>query len=92
MNSAQPPASHFVDGAYIEDAAGAPFECIYPATGEVIARLHAATPAIIERALVSTNRAQKEWAALAPVARGRVLRRAGDKADHRRCQVGQASA
>ena len=78
MNSAQPPASHFVDGAYIEDDAGAPFECIYPATGEVIARLHAATPAIIERALVSANRAQKEWAALAPVARGRVLRRAAD--------------
>ena len=36
---AQPKASHFIDGAYVEDAAGAPFDSIYPATGEVIAAL-----------------------------------------------------
>jgi betaine-aldehyde dehydrogenase len=78
MNSSQPPASHFVDGAYLEDTAGAPFDCIYPATGETIARLHAATPAIIDRALVSAKQAQQTWAALPPVARGRVLRRAAD--------------
>ena len=78
MNSAQPPASHFVDGAYLEDTAGTPFESIYPATGEAIARLHAATPAVIERALASAKQAQRTWAALPPVARGRVLRRAAD--------------
>jgi betaine-aldehyde dehydrogenase len=78
MLNAQPTASHFVDGNYIEDAAGTPIECIYPATGEVIARLHAATPAIIERALASAVRAQKEWAGWRPVLRGRVLRRAAD--------------
>ena len=37
---AQRVASHFIDGAYVEDTAGAPFECIYAATGETIARLH----------------------------------------------------
>jgi betaine-aldehyde dehydrogenase len=78
MSPAQPPASHFVDGTYVEDTAGARFDCIYPATGEVIALLHAATPAIIDRALASAKQAQQAWAALAPVARGRVLRRAAD--------------
>ena len=47
MMRAQPKASHFIDGDYVEDTAGTVFESIYPATGEVIARLHAATPAIV---------------------------------------------
>jgi betaine-aldehyde dehydrogenase len=75
---AQPKASHFVDGAYLEDSAGAPIEVIYPATGEVIATLHEATPAVIEAALASAARAQGEWAALRPVERARILRRAAD--------------
>mgnify|MGYP001802733086 CR=1 FL=1 len=49
----QPAASHFINGTYVEDRAGAPFDVIYPATGAVIAQLHAATPAIIEQALSS---------------------------------------
>jgi betaine-aldehyde dehydrogenase len=75
---AQPPASHFIDGEYIEDPAGAAFDCVYPATGEVIARLHAATPAIIERAVASAKKAQVEWAKMSPTARGRILKRAAD--------------
>lgn len=75
---AQPKASHFIDGAFIEDKAGEVFDCIYPATGEVIARLHAATPELIEKAVVSAARAQADWAVLKPVERGRVLRRAAD--------------
>lgn len=58
----QPTASHFIDGQYVEDSAGTPIEVIYPATGEVIARLHEATPAIVEQALTSAARAQGEWA------------------------------
>lgn len=75
---AQPPASHFIDGEYVEDINGAAFESIYPATGEVIARLHAATPAIVEKAIASAKRAQGEWAAMSPTARGRILKRAAD--------------
>ncbi len=75
---AQPVASHFVDGAYIEDTSGAVIEVIYPATGEVIAVVHEATPKIIEAALASAARAQKDWATLRPVERGRILRRAAD--------------
>ncbi|WP_426236754.1 betaine-aldehyde dehydrogenase [Pararhizobium sp. DWP1-1-3] len=75
---AQPPASHFIDGEYVEDINGAAFDSIYPATGEVIARLHAATPAIVDKAIASAKRAQGEWAAMSPTARGRILKRAAD--------------
>ena len=78
MRDVQPAGSHFIDGRYIDDPAGRLIEGIYPATGEVVARLHSATPAIIEQALASATRAQKKWAALRPVVRGRVLRRAAD--------------
>lgn len=75
---AQPKASHFVDGHYVEDSAGAVFDVIYPATGDVIARLHEATPAVIEAALASAARAQGAWAVMRPVERARILRRAAD--------------
>lgn len=75
---AQPNASHFIDGDYVEDSEGDSFDCIYPATGEVIARLHSATPAIIERAVAAASRAQADWAKWRPVARGRVLRKAAE--------------
>lgn len=74
----QPTASHFVDGAYREDSSGEAIPVIYPATGEEIARVHAATDAVVEDALASAARAQKDWASLRGVERGRVLRRAAD--------------
>ena len=73
---AQPQASHFVNGAWLEDPAGAEIEVVHPATGEVIARLHEATPAVIEAALASAAAAQKDWAARRPVERARILSRA----------------
>jgi betaine-aldehyde dehydrogenase len=73
---AQPTASHFIDGAYVEDTNGAEITCIYPATAKPIATLHAATPAIIEQALASAERGQKIWAAMTGTERGRILRRA----------------
>ena len=75
---AQPKASHFINGDYVEDAAGKAFESVYAATGEVIATLHSATPAIIDKAMASAVRAQQEWASWLPVERARVLRRAAD--------------
>ena len=78
MTDIQPQASHFIDGAYVEDTAGDPIDVIYPATGEVIATVHAATPAIVERALAAAARAQAEWAAMTGTERGRILRRAAD--------------
>ncbi|WP_282025505.1 betaine-aldehyde dehydrogenase [Limimaricola cinnabarinus] len=74
----QPEASHFIDGAYVEDDSGAALPVIYPATGETIADLHAATPALIDRALAAAKRAQPAWAAMTGTERGRILRRAAD--------------
>jgi betaine-aldehyde dehydrogenase len=75
---AQPTASHYVNGRYVEDDHGQPIDVIYPATGETIAHLHAATPNIVELAIEAARAAQADWARLKPVERGRVLRRASD--------------
>ncbi|GAA6207985.1 betaine-aldehyde dehydrogenase [Cognatishimia sp. WU-CL00825] len=74
----QPKASHFIDGAYVDDVAGTPIAVVYPATGEQIATVHAATPAIVDQAIVAAKRAQKQWAAMSGTERGRILRRAAD--------------
>ena len=74
----QPTASHFINGAYVEDTAGAEIPVIYPATGEQIAVVHEATPAIVEQAITSAKAAQKAWAAMSGTERGRILRRAAD--------------
>lgn len=76
--NAQPTASHFINGAYVEDTSGTPIDVIYPATGEVIARVYAATPAVIDQALNAARIAQLEWAKMAGTERGRILRRAAD--------------
>ena len=77
MNT-QPTASHFINGQYVEDTSGTPIDVIYPATGEKIATVYAATPAIIEQAITSAKAAQVEWAAMTGTERGRILRRAAD--------------
>ncbi|TCM84538.1 betaine-aldehyde dehydrogenase [Rhodovulum steppense] len=77
-HTAQPTASHFVNGTHLEDAAGDAIEVIHPATGAVIATVHAATPAVIEAALAGAVAAQADWAARTGTERGRVLRRAAD--------------
>ena len=72
----QPTASHFINGEYVEDSTGSPIDVIYPATGEIIARVYSATPNIIEQAVKSGLDAQKAWARLSGTERGRVLQRA----------------
>lgn len=74
----QPTASHFIGGEYVEDTDGTPIDVIYPATGEVIGRVHSATPAIVAKAVAAARGAQAAWAAMTGTERGRVLRRAAD--------------
>ena len=78
MTNVQPTASHFINGAYVEDTDGTPIDVIYPATGEVVARVHSATPAIIDQALDAARTAQIGWVAMSGTERGRILRRAAD--------------
>ncbi|RVV99393.1 betaine-aldehyde dehydrogenase [Mesobaculum littorinae] len=75
---ATPKASHYVNGAYREDEAGAPIPVVYPATGEELTRVHAATPAVIDAALAAAAAAGPVWAAMTGAERGRILRRAAD--------------
>ena len=74
----QPAASHFINGTFHEDANGTRMPVYFPGTGEQIAQVHAATPAVVEAALAAAKAAQKDWAAMMPVERGRILRRAAD--------------
>lgn len=75
---AQPTASHFINGVYVEDTAGTPIDIIYPASGELIGRVHSATPSIIDQALSAAKAAQKSWARTSGTERGRILRRGAD--------------
>ncbi|MEP1537134.1 MAG: betaine-aldehyde dehydrogenase [Paracoccaceae bacterium] len=74
----QPTASHFINGQYVEDTGGAPIDVIYPATGKIIARVHAATPAIVDQAVSAAKAAQSAWAAMTGTERGRILRKAAE--------------
>jgi len=74
----QPTASHFINGQYVEDTAGIPIDVIYPATGEKIATVYSATPAIIAQALDAAKSAQAAWAKMSGTERGRILRRVAD--------------
>ena len=75
---AQPKASHYVNGRFVEDDQGAPIQVVYPASGETIATVRSATPNVVELAVESARAAQAAWAAIKPVERGRILRRAAD--------------
>ncbi|MFN4272200.1 MAG: betaine-aldehyde dehydrogenase [Aliihoeflea sp.] len=75
---AQPKASHYVNGRFVEDDQGAPIEVFYPASAETIATVRSATPNVVELAVESARAAQAAWAAMKPVERGRILRRAAD--------------
>lgn len=75
---AQPKASHYINGRFVDDERGTAIPIIYPATGETIASLHSATANIVELAVEAARAAQPAWARLKPVERGRILRRAAD--------------
>jgi len=74
----QPKAAHFINGNYVEDAAGDAFLSIHPASGETIANIHSATGAVIEQAVEAASVAQREWAAISGTERGRILIKASE--------------
>ncbi|MDB6181469.1 betaine-aldehyde dehydrogenase [Paracoccus fistulariae] len=71
----QPAASLFLNGRPVEGEGDA-LPVLYPYTGEEIASLREATTGQVAEACKAAAAAQVEWAALAPVERGRVLLRA----------------
>ncbi|MFF4586038.1 aldehyde dehydrogenase family protein [Streptomyces sp. NPDC001388] len=55
---------------------GEPYDSVEPATGRTLARVGAAAPADLDRAVAQAAQAQRAWAALPYIERAQVLRRA----------------
>ncbi len=77
-DSVQPPASHFVNGRYVNDPAGLPMQSVCPVRGEVIAELNCASDEFVGKCVVSAQAAQQGWARLSGAERGRILRKAAE--------------
>jgi succinate-semialdehyde dehydrogenase/glutarate-semialdehyde dehydrogenase len=65
----------FVDGQWIEAAAGGTFTVSDPATGEVIADVADGGPPEVTRAIEAAHRAFRDWAAMPPRERAPILHR-----------------
>ena len=65
----------FVDGEWIEAAAGGTFTVSDPATGEVIADVADGGPAEVTRAIEAAHRAFRDWAAMPARERAPILHR-----------------
>jgi betaine-aldehyde dehydrogenase len=68
----------YIDGAYVDATSGTTFDTFNPATGEKLATVQQASAADIDRAVRSAQEGQRAWAALTPMQRSRILRRAVD--------------
>ncbi len=75
---AQPQASHFIDGEYVEDVSGTVIESIYPATGEVIARLCMPPRRHCGKGHPIRQAGTEGMGSFQPRRAGRILRRAAD--------------
>ena len=86
---AQPEGAHYIDGRFVDDPDGDALESVYPASGERIATLNAATPRTVDAAVAAARRAQPAWARTPPAERGRVLRRAADILRERNAELAE---
>ncbi|MEZ3498454.1 betaine-aldehyde dehydrogenase [Pantoea sp. KPR_PJ] len=68
----------YIDGAYLPSAAGDTFDTVNPANGAVLATVHEAGRADVDRAVAAARKGQKIWAAMTAMQRSRILRRAVD--------------
>jgi succinate-semialdehyde dehydrogenase/glutarate-semialdehyde dehydrogenase len=73
-----PAPSLLIDGEWLGLDNRTSQPVINPATEEVLARLPLATTADLDRALTAAARSWPAWRALAPVARGRILKKAAE--------------
>ncbi|HSJ34736.1 MAG TPA: betaine-aldehyde dehydrogenase [Acidimicrobiia bacterium] len=66
----------FIHGEEVGATSGETFSTINPATGEVIATVHQASEADVDRAVESAREGFAEWSAMTGAGRGRILNRA----------------
>ncbi|MEO9338369.1 aldehyde dehydrogenase [Mesorhizobium sp. SB112] len=71
------PGKAFIDGAYVEAQSGETFDCVYPGSGKIIAKVAACGPADVDFAVKSARRAFESgvWSRAAPAERKKVLLR-----------------
>ena len=74
----------FIDNEWVEASNGARLEVLNPATGAAWAEVPACTGAEVERALESSQRAQKAWMMLPPVERAAYLYRIAEGIERER--------
>ena len=73
------PRKLFIDGQWVDAAAGQTFETLDPATGEVLAEVARGEAEDIDRAVRAARKAfDGPWSKLNPSERGRIIYRIGD--------------
>ncbi|MBT0726102.1 betaine-aldehyde dehydrogenase [Rosenbergiella australiborealis] len=68
----------YIDGTYVPAQSGSTFETVNPANGDVLATVHAAGKADVDKAVAAARKGQKIWAAKTAMERSRILRKAVD--------------
>ena len=83
-------ASLYVGGRWARPASGDELAVVNPATEETIATLSRAGTPEVESAVAEARRAAAGWSQQSPAARAEVLRRIGERLDHRREEIARA--
>jgi succinate-semialdehyde dehydrogenase / glutarate-semialdehyde dehydrogenase len=76
---AKVPTQLYINGAWVDGAAGATIDVLDPATGEVLAKIADATVEDGKAALDAAVAVQEEWAKTPPRVRGELLRKAFER-------------
>lgn len=66
----------YIHGKLTDASGNETFQSVNPANGEILAQVQRATQADVERAVVSAEQGQREWAAMTATQRSRILLRA----------------
>jgi succinate-semialdehyde dehydrogenase/glutarate-semialdehyde dehydrogenase len=81
--------SLFIDGEWTAGTSGKSEPILNPATGKVLARLHHAGTAELDRALAAADKGFKTWKAVSPYERYKVLRKAANLLRERADEIAQ---
>ena len=79
----------FINGEFVDSAAGARIPVIDPHTGSKIAEIAEARAADVDRAVVAAKAAFPAWSAMAAGDRGRILLRLADAIEHNAAELAQ---
>jgi succinate-semialdehyde dehydrogenase/glutarate-semialdehyde dehydrogenase len=81
--------SLFIDGEWTAGTSGKSEPILNPATGKALARLHHAGIAELDRALAAADKGFKQWKAVSPFERYKVLRKAANLMRERADEIAQ---